>query len=62
MKTNMGTIDRWLRILVGFVIIGLGIYFKNWIGLVGLVFLITGLVRFCPLYKILGNCSTCKKP
>ena len=59
MKANVGGIDRVLRILVGAVLIGLaatgtvGVW--GWIGVVPLA---TGLIKFCPLYPILGF-STC---
>jgi len=42
------------------VIIGLGLYFQSWWGVIGLVPLLTGLFRFCPLYKMLGM-NTCKR-
>ncbi len=60
MKTNIGSIDRALRIIVGLAVLGAGFYFKSWWGLVGLVPLLTALVRFCPLYPIVGI-STCKR-
>ena len=60
MKTNVGTIDRTLRIVIGLALIGLtlagliGVW--GWIGLVPLA---TGLFRFCPAYTLLGI-KTCK--
>lgn len=60
MKTNIGNIDRSLRLLAGAAILGAGFYFKSWWGLVGLVPILTALVRFCPLYPLLGI-STCKR-
>jgi len=59
MKTNIGTIDRALRILAGLVLIGLA--FTGTIGVwgyVGVVLLLTGFVRVCPAYSLLGI-STC---
>ena len=50
MKKNMGKTDKTIRLILGVVIIALGIYFKSWWGLVGLVPLLTALVSFCPLY------------
>jgi hypothetical protein len=51
MKCNVGPGDRWFRILGGlFVIIVLGWFFKSWWALIGLVPLLTGIFRFCPLY------------
>jgi hypothetical protein len=55
MKTNLGGIDRALRIIVGIVLIALvlsgNIGLWGWIGVVPLV---TGLVGFCPAYRLLG--------
>ena len=55
MKTNIGTLDRTLRIVVGLALLALFATgsIGAW-GLVGLVPLATGLVRFCPLYRVLG--------
>ena len=58
-KPNVGGWDRWLRIGLGIVIIGAGWYFKSWWGLVGVVLLVTGLVRYCALYTLLGI-KTCE--
>lgn len=60
MEINVGSTERLLRIIVGVVIIGLGFYFQSWWGVVGLIPLLTGLFRFCPLYKMLGM-NTCKR-
>ena len=64
MKKNMGTIDRALRAVVALVMLGL--YFGNIVtGTLGVVlvvasiiFLLTSLVSFCPLYTLFGF-STC---
>ena len=62
MKANVGSIDRGLRIVAGLVILGAGYYYHNWWGLVGLLPLLTGIVRFSPVYLPL-SLSTCpKKP
>ena len=60
MKTNVGPTDRMIRILAGVAILAAGAYFKNWLGLSGLVPLVPGLVRHCPAYCVIGA-STCKK-
>jgi type IV secretory pathway TrbD component len=60
MKSNVGPVDRLLRIIVGLAIAILGVVFENWWGLVGIVLIATGLFKFCPLYWAL-KMSTLKK-
>lgn len=60
MKSNVGGIDRTIRIIFGTVVILLGIYFKSWWGIVGVVPILTGLMNFCPAYSLIGV-STKKK-
>ena len=62
MKSNMGTIDRGLRILVGIVLIGLTLAgtIGVW-GWLGVVPLLTASLGLCPLYSILGINTACKK-
>ena len=50
MSGNVGGVDRVVRIVAGAVIACAGVYFRSWWGLIGLVLLLTGLFRFCPLY------------
>lgn len=59
MFTNEGTLDRALRVAAGLALLSLTVVGPQtmW-GLVGLVPLATGLVGFCPLYRIFGI-STC---
>ncbi len=59
MKTNVGGIDRILRIVVGLVLIGLTLTGQIGVwGWLGLVFIGTAAVGFCPLYPLLGM-NTC---
>lgn len=58
MEQNVGGIDRDARIVMGIGIIGLGIYYQSWLGLLGVPILITGILGYCWLYKFLGI-STC---
>ncbi len=59
MKSNVGGIDRILRIVVGLVLIGLAAtHTVGWWGWLGVVPLLTGLFSFCPLYTLLGR-NTC---
>jgi len=57
---NEGTIDRVLRVGLGVALIALVFVGPQtpW-GWLGLVPLFTGLVGFCPLYRLVGV-STCK--
>ncbi len=57
MKSNVGGIDRILRLLVGLALLGAGLYFKSWWGLIGLVPLLTAVFRFCPAYLPFGISS-----
>jgi hypothetical protein len=64
MKKNMGTADKVIRIAIAGIIATL--YFTNVISgtvgiillILGAVFVLTGLVSFCPLYAPFGI-STC---
>jgi hypothetical protein len=55
MNANVGGLDRVLRIVVGLGLIASAAagYFTPW-GYIGIVPLATGLVRFCPVYRLLG--------
>jgi hypothetical protein len=59
MKCNVGGIDRVLRILIGAVVLGAGVYLNSWWGAIGAIPLFTGLVGWCPAYMPL-NISSCK--
>ena len=61
MLQNVGTVDRVIRIAAGLGLIGAAMlgYIGPW-GWIGVVPLLTALVRFCPLYPLLGI-STCKR-
>ncbi len=64
MKTNMGTIDRIIRIIIA-AIIGVLYYTGTITGTLGIVllvlaaiFVLTSFVSFCPLYTLFGF-NTC---
>lgn len=66
MKKNMGQTDKIIRVLIAVLIAAL-YYFEVITGTLGLVliivaivFLLTSLLNFCPLYLPFGI-STCKK-
>ena len=54
MIKNVGPMDKNVRIIAGIVILGAGVYFQSWFGLLGIVALGTGLINFCPLYMPFG--------
>lgn len=55
MKCNVGKTDRALRIIAGLLLIAGGIGTQNWlIAIIGLVPLLTGFIRWCPVYVPLG--------
>ena len=60
MSSNVGTVDRFLRILAGSVLLYLGavVYAGSGMGIaldaVGVIVLLTGIIGFCGLYKLLG--------
>ena len=64
MKSNMGSMDRSIRI--GIALLAIALYFTNiltgTLGIVALIaagiFLLTSLISFCPLYAIFGI-TTC---
>lgn len=61
MKKNIGTTDRVIRFIVGLFLLSLIFWGpKTLWGLVGLVPILAGAIRFCPLYPLLGI-NTCKK-
>jgi hypothetical protein len=57
---NVGGFDRFVRILAGIVLLGM-IFVgpKTLWGLVGVVPLVTGIGRTCPLYRLFGF-NTCR--
>jgi len=60
--TNAGTLDRIIRIVLGIALLSLVFVGpKSMLGLVGVVPLVTGLVGFCPLYRLVGL-NTCALP
>ncbi len=62
MKHNMGSADRVIRIVAGVAVIGAGVYYQSLLGVIGVVFIATALMRFCPPYALLGiNTCSIKK-
>lgn len=54
---NIGKIDRIIRIILGLVLLSLLFILEGnlkYIGLVGIIPILTASIGFCPLYKIFG--------
>jgi len=62
MNRNEGNVDRVVRVLVGSALLSL-VFFgpHTWLGLLGIVPLLTGLVGFCPLYRVFGTSTRTAK-
>ena len=66
MKKNMSNLDRILRMIIAAAVAVLyftGVLTGTWaivLGVVAVIFLLTGLIGFCPLYTLFGL-STQKK-
>ena len=67
MTTNVGGIDRVLRIIIGLVLIAYAIPLGfpatgwNWVGWIGIILLATAIFGICPLYSIIGVSSCPRK-
>jgi len=59
MKPNIGFTDRIVRVVLGVALLGAGYYFKSAWGFLGLVPILTAVVRFCPAYLPFGL-NTCR--
>jgi len=56
---NEGTVDRAVRVVLGTVLLAtVFVGPRTWLGWVGIVPLVTGLVGFCPLYRLIGMGTT----
>lgn len=54
MKANLGKIDRLLRLVLGLVLVVLALMkvIGAW-GFLGVIFVVTALINFCPIYRVL---------
>ena len=59
---NIGTLDRILRIVVGLILIALVFVGPqtDW-GWIGLIPLLTALIGWCPVYRLLGIRTVAKQ-
>lgn len=55
MQANVGTVDKVIRVIIGLVLLSLLFFLDGgirWIGIIGLVPILTALFGYCPLYSI----------
>lgn len=62
MKVNIGSADRVGRVIAGIALLALAaLGHIGWWGYLGAVPLVTGILRFCPVYQLFGL-RTCPLP
>ena len=54
MEKNIGRTDQIIRSTLGILIIMLGIMEESWLGIIGLIPLLTAFINRCPLYPVFG--------
>jgi Inner membrane protein YgaP-like, transmembrane domain len=59
MTRNEHTIDRVARIVLAFAIFAAALATTPWLAAIGVILLATGLMGWCPIYRVLGI-STCR--
>jgi len=67
MNSNVGTVDRGIRLLIGLVALAMifvgpfstSSVFRILIGAVGVIMVVTSGLKFCPIYRLFGlrTCS-----
>ena len=59
MLLNEGTVDRVVRVVFGLALLAMVFVGPHtWLGWLGVIPLVTGLVGFCPLYRLVGIRTT----
>ena len=59
MKSNVGNSDRFIRVIIGLVVIAAGVFYQSYWAVIGAIPLVTGLIGWCPAYLAFGI-STCE--
>ena len=57
MSSNVGSVDRIARVLIGLALLTFALYSGNqyaWLGYIGIAPILTALFGICPLYSLLG--------
>jgi membrane protein implicated in regulation of membrane protease activity len=59
MMLNEGYVDRAVRVVLGLALLAMVFVGPHtWLGWLGVIPLVTGLVGFCPLYRVFGLRTT----
>jgi len=61
MKSNVGSVDKTIRILIALALFSLFFFLEGnlrYLAVIGFIPLLTAFISWCPLYKIFGI-STC---
>jgi hypothetical protein len=59
MKQNVSTTDKIIRIILGLVFAGLGIFISGWFFIGTIILGVTAAIGYCGLYSLIGI-NTCK--
>lgn len=60
MSKNVGSLDRMIRMILAVIFFSLFFLLdgeQKYFAVIGFVPLLTGLISFCPLYKVVGVCT-----
>lgn len=61
MKINVGSVDKVIRLVLAIALFSLFALLpgnQKWLGLIGMIPFLTGLVGFCPFYAVFGISSS----
>jgi hypothetical protein len=57
MKANVGTVDKVIRVILGIALLSLFYFVEGpvkWVGLLGIVLIVTAIMSWCPIFAMLG--------
>lgn len=60
MIKNIGSTEKIVRVILGITILAFGLIYNSWLGLIGLIPIVTASISYCPLWSLFGI-STAKK-
>jgi hypothetical protein len=60
MKSNVGTVDRVIRLALGIALLYQGVMNGQFWGYLGAIPFVTGAIGWCPLFSVFGIATSCK--